>query len=63
MKVCLQPSLIVFLFVLLQKWSIGPNDLPTALIRSLQMALSTVKVPVVSEGELVMSFDVGVFKQ
>ena len=51
------------MFVLLQKWSIGPNDLPTALIRSLQMALSTVKVPVVSEGELVMSFDVSVFKQ
>lgn len=46
-----------------KKWSVRPSDLPTALIRSLQMALHMVKVPVVFEGELVMSFDVSVVKQ
>jgi len=55
LRVVLRPSY--------KKWSVGPSDLPTALIRSLQMALQTVKVPVVSEGELVMSFDVSVVKQ
>lgn len=55
LRVVLKPSY--------KKWSIGPSDLPAALIRSLQMALHTVKVPVMSEGELVMSFDVSVFKQ
>lgn len=47
----------------MQKWSVRPSDLPTALIRSLQMALHMVKVPAVFEGELVMSFDVSVVKQ
>lgn len=55
MRVVLKPSY--------KKWSVGPSDLPTALIRSLQMALQTVKVPVISEGELVMSFDVSLVKQ
>lgn len=55
MRVELKPSY--------KKWSVGPSDLPTALIRSLQMTLQTVKVPVVSEGELVISFDVSVVKQ
>lgn len=55
LRVVLRPSY--------KKWSVGPSDLPTALIRSLQMVLHTVKVPMVFEGELVMSFYASVLKE